>query len=171
MYGSIQSSPGWACSTEETYKIAGGMEPVARQRRVFKMLKCILSRGSSVSVVTRLRAGRLEFDSLSLLPCQDRLWVPPRLLSNRYRGVMRPGRGADHSPPSSADIKNACKSTSSLPYVFMAECLIKAQDAFRAWFLVSTEAILPLYLRYECVNWSEMDGSVGTLGTIRPFQP
>jgi hypothetical protein len=40
-----------------------------------------------------------------------RLWGPPNLLSNGYRGalspgVKRPGREADHSPPASAEVKN-----------------------------------------------------------------
>jgi len=39
------------------------------------------------------------------------LWGPPSLLSNGYRGPFpggkaRPGRDADHSPPSSAEVKN-----------------------------------------------------------------
>jgi hypothetical protein len=40
----------------------------------------------------------------------DRLWGPPSFLFNGYRGSFprgkaRPGRDADHSPPSSAEIK------------------------------------------------------------------
>jgi hypothetical protein len=43
-----------------------------------------------------------------LLPC--RLWGPPSLLCSGYRGPFpggkaRPGRDADHSPPSSAEVK------------------------------------------------------------------
>jgi hypothetical protein len=44
-------------------------------------------------------------------PCRpDRLWGPPNLLYNGYRelsfpGVKRPGREADHSPPTSAEVK------------------------------------------------------------------
>ena len=38
----------------------------------------------------------------------DRPWGPPSLLYNRYRvfsgGKVRPGRAADHSPPSSAAV-------------------------------------------------------------------
>ena len=38
----------------------------------------------------------------------DRPWGPPSLLYNGYRvfpgGKMRPGRAADHSPPSSASV-------------------------------------------------------------------
>jgi hypothetical protein len=42
-------------------------------------------------------------------------------------GVKRPGREADHSPPSSADVKNAWSYTSPPQYAFMAWCLAKAQ--------------------------------------------
>jgi hypothetical protein len=43
--------------------------------------------------------------------CPDRLWGPPSLLYNGYRGSFprgkaRPGRDADHSPQSSAEVKN-----------------------------------------------------------------
>jgi hypothetical protein len=38
----------------------------------------------------------------------DRPWGPPSLLYNGYRvipgGKVRPGRAADHSPPSSAEV-------------------------------------------------------------------
>jgi hypothetical protein len=47
---------------------------------------------------------------LSSPPCPDRLWGPPSLLINGYLGsfpgeVNRPGREADHSPPSSAVVR------------------------------------------------------------------
>jgi hypothetical protein len=40
-------------------------------------------------------------------------------------GVKRPRREADHSPPSSAEVKNAWSYTSTPPYVFMAWYLLK----------------------------------------------
>jgi hypothetical protein len=48
-------------------------------------------------------------------------WVPGAL----SLGVKRPGREADHSPPSSAEVKNAWSCTSTPQYVFMAWCLGK----------------------------------------------
>jgi hypothetical protein len=54
----------------------------------------------------------------------DRLWSPPNLLSNGYRGsftgVKRQGRAADHSPPTSIEVKKMWIYTSTLPYAFMA---------------------------------------------------
>jgi hypothetical protein len=41
-------------------------------------------------------------------------WVPGAL----SLGVKRPGREADHSPPSSAGVKNACSHTSTFPILF-----------------------------------------------------
>jgi hypothetical protein len=38
--------------------------------------------------------------------------------------VKRPGREADHSPPASAEFKKIWIYTSTLPYAFMAQCLI-----------------------------------------------
>jgi hypothetical protein len=35
------------------------------------------------------------------------------------------GLEADHSPPSSAEVKNVWSYTSTPPYVFMARCLIE----------------------------------------------
>jgi hypothetical protein len=39
--------------------------------------------------------------------------------------VKRLGHEADHSPPSSAEIKNSRRYTSIPPYVFMAWCIFK----------------------------------------------
>jgi hypothetical protein len=47
----------------------------------------------------------------------DWLWGPPNLLSNGYQ---RPGREADHSPPTSAEVKKIWIYTSIPPYAFMA---------------------------------------------------
>jgi hypothetical protein len=41
-----------------------------------------------------------------------------------FPGVMRPGREADHSPPTSAEVKKVWIYTSTPPYSFMAYCLI-----------------------------------------------
>jgi amino acid transporter len=42
-------------------------------------------------------------------PRPERLWGPPSLLRNGYQGlslgVKRPGRESNHSPPSSAEVK------------------------------------------------------------------
>jgi hypothetical protein len=53
-------------------------------------------------------------------------WVPWVL----FLGVKRPGREADHSPPSSAEVK-MCGCMPPLPqYAFMAWCLVKHRDNF-----------------------------------------
>jgi hypothetical protein len=45
-------------------------------------------------------------------------------------GVKRPGREAGHSPPYTAEVKNAWSYTSSPQYAFMAWCLVKRRDTF-----------------------------------------
>jgi hypothetical protein len=47
-------------------------------------------------------------------------WVPGVLSP----GVKRPWREADHSPPTSAEVKKMWIYTSTPPYAFMAQCLI-----------------------------------------------
>jgi hypothetical protein len=47
-------------------------------------------------------------------------WVPGALFS----GVKRPGREADHSAPTTAEVKKIWIYTSTPPYAFMALCLI-----------------------------------------------
>jgi hypothetical protein len=60
-------------------------------------------------------------------PCRpDRLCGSPNFLSNGYRGgalsqqIKRPGREADHSPPTSAEFKKIWIYISTPPYAFMA---------------------------------------------------
>jgi hypothetical protein len=53
-------------------------------------------------------------------------WVP-EILSP---WVQRPGREADHSPPFTAENKNACSSASVIPYVFMKWRSVKHEDNF-----------------------------------------
>jgi hypothetical protein len=86
--------------------------------------------------VTSLRTGRPGFDSrqgqglFSSPPCLSALrptqrpvqWIPGSLSPR----VKWPGRRADHSPPSSADVKNSRSYTSTPQYVIM--CLIKHRD-------------------------------------------
>jgi hypothetical protein len=74
-------------------------------------------RGSSVSIMTRLRAGRPVFrvpagagKEYFVLQRPDQLWDPLNLLSNGYRGalssgVKRPGREANRSPPTRTEVK------------------------------------------------------------------
>jgi hypothetical protein len=53
-----------------------------------------------------------------------RLWGPPSLLFNGYRGslpgVKRQGREADHSPPTSVEVKKMWIYTPTPPYAIMA---------------------------------------------------
>jgi hypothetical protein len=91
-----------------------------------------MSRDRSVSIATgywlddrgSIHGNGKRFISSPQRP--DRLWGPPRLLSNGYRGarssgVKWQGREADHSPPpTSAEVKNTWIYTSTPPYVFMA---------------------------------------------------
>jgi hypothetical protein len=53
-------------------------------------------------------------------------WVPDTLSPR----VKRPGRNYRHSPPSSAEFKNAWRFTSRPQQVFVAWCVVKHGDNF-----------------------------------------
>jgi hypothetical protein len=91
----------------------------------YHLVECLfLGRDSSVSIVTGY-----GLDSRDSIPCRgdfcssskraDRLWGPHSILYNRYNGcfpgVKRAGREADHSPPSSSEVKTGA-ATTSLPH-------------------------------------------------------
>jgi hypothetical protein len=82
----------------------------------------------SLSWITVPILGNFLFTTASrtaLEPTQPPIqWVPESL----SLGVKRPGREADHSPPSSAEVKNAWSYTSTPQHVFMAWCLVKHRD-------------------------------------------
>jgi hypothetical protein len=76
---------------------------------------------------TRRGLGIFIFTTASttaLGPTQPIQWVPGAL----SLGVKRLDREADHSPPSSAKVKNAWSYTSTPPYVFLVWCLVKHRD-------------------------------------------
>jgi hypothetical protein len=53
-------------------------------------------------------------------------------------GTKRPGREADHSPVSIAEVKNAWNYTSTTSHIFKARCLIKHRDNFTFTFAGET---------------------------------
>jgi len=64
----------------------------------------------------------------ALRPTQHPIhWVPGALSLGIKR---RPGREADLSLPSNAEVKNAWSYTSTPQYVFIAWCLVKHRDSF-----------------------------------------
>jgi hypothetical protein len=69
-----------------------------------------------------------------LIPC--RVFFPLRLLCDPpspiqwIPGALAPGHEPEHSPPFSAEIKNAWSYTSTPQYVFMAWCLVKHRDNY-----------------------------------------
>jgi len=66
-----------------------------------------------------------------LAPTQPPIqWVPGGLSLQ----VKRPGREADHSPPSSAEVNNACSYSSNPQNVFMTWRLVKHRDTLRFTF-------------------------------------
>jgi hypothetical protein len=79
----------------------------------------------------------------ALGPTQPPIRWLPRSLS---LGVKRPGREADNSPPSSAEIKTAWSYTSTPQYVFMAWCLVKHRDNFTFYLYL-------IYRGWEVVDW------------------
>jgi len=82
------------------------------------------TRDSSVSIVTRLRAGRPGFATVSR-PVLGPTQPPTKWLSGDPSvGVKQRRCEADHSPSFNAEVKNTWSYNSTSPYVFVAWCLI-----------------------------------------------
>jgi hypothetical protein len=84
----------------------------------------------------------------------DQFWGPPSLLFNGYRGfspgIKRPGREADHSPPTSANVKNTWIHTSTPPYAFKRSAyLVKHRDTFTFTFMMTSVVLLHSYQSYS----------------------
>jgi hypothetical protein len=91
---------------------------------------------SSVTIVSKLRVGRPGFDSrqgqgFSSLRHRLQTTSDAHLISYTMgTASSSPGREADHSPPSSAEVTNAWSYTFTPQYAFMARCLDKHRDNF-----------------------------------------
>jgi hypothetical protein len=79
--------------------------------------------------------------------------------------VRRPGREADHSPPSSAEVKNAWSYTSTPQYVFMTWCLVKHRDNFTFTFI-----LYYIILYYNTVLYYSKKQSPFTWLTTTPWR-
>jgi hypothetical protein len=87
-----------------------------KQFYILRYPPCVWSRDSSAGIATGFWLdGRGSFSGRGTIFSSpqraDRVWAPLSPLSNGYRefffpGVKRRGRKADHSPPSSSEIKN-----------------------------------------------------------------
>jgi len=83
-----------------------------------------------VAMLTRARP-------LGLLPSQINLFhiFPHSFVIINFNFILAhtrwSGREADHSPPSSAEVKNAWSCASTPPYMFMAWCLIRQRTPLR----------------------------------------
>jgi hypothetical protein len=102
---------------------------------------CERSRGSSVSIVTSLQAGRLGFDSRErqkVILSHHRFHTDSGAYTESYlvstvicfSRIKWPGREADHSSPSIAKVNSVWRCTSTSPYVYMAWYLVKHRDNF-----------------------------------------
>jgi hypothetical protein len=72
----------------------------------------------------------------------DWLWGPPSILDS-FPGGKAAGHEADHSPPCSAEVKNAWRYTSTPQYVFMSWCLVKHRDNFTFTWTSYLHVMLP----------------------------
>jgi len=116
-----------------------------------------MRRDSSVNIVVRVRGRRPEsilgrgWDFFSSLPRPGRLSGPPSLIQG-VPGVLSPGvkllgREDDHSPPSTAEAKNAW-SYASIPPIRLHGVVVKHRDSFTLYTL-----------------WVVLSGSTSSLGS------
>jgi hypothetical protein len=117
------------------FRVLTPCSPVEGQRNFGETHASIQSRDSAVDIATGCGLDDQGFgirvpmgQEVSLLHVFQTLGSiePPIewVLGALSQGVKRPGRGADHSPPTSAEIKKTWVYTSTPTYVFMGLYLI-----------------------------------------------
>jgi hypothetical protein len=84
-------------------------------------------------------------------PRPDQFWSPSTLLSNGnqgaiFLGVKQPAGEADHSPPSSSEVKNEWSYTSAPQYVFMASYSVKQRNLEKNEFFQCKKHVFPHYV-------------------------
>jgi hypothetical protein len=97
------------------------------------------SRGNSVSIENRLRAGRPGFND-GIFSLLHRILISLRANPASYPmgtggsspWVKQAGCEADHSSLPGAEVKNVRSYTSTPQYVFMEWCLVKPRDKYLA---------------------------------------
>jgi len=94
----------WIISTKNYHYDA----PMLLDGRINKIPVKFMGRDSSVGIATRYGLevrGSNPGGSEIFRIRPDRPWCPPRMGTGSFPGVKRTGRGVDHSPPSSAEVK------------------------------------------------------------------
>jgi len=134
---------------------------------IHEILKATLvsGRDRSVSIMNRLRAGPPAGTREGCFPLRHRVqsnsWAhqPSYEMgtSDLSPGVKRPSREANHSSPSTVEVKNAWSYNSTPQHVFMALCLIP--QWMRHGTSLSTVTTLPSYFTfYLYEHWVDMRG-------------
>jgi hypothetical protein len=116
------------------------------------------SRGSSVSIVTRLWAGRPGFNSRQglrfFLLANPASYPMDTGIGGSFPRVKRPGHEADHSPQSVPRLRMRGALLPLPKYVFMAWCLIKHRTTLQFIGLLFTTIIRAVESRR--MRWAGM---------------
>jgi hypothetical protein len=121
----------WGCSKTRTAGSSPDLHASVEMPRVLSV-----SRPMSSTEVLRIQCrsrNRTAYVRNILDSTQDKTeaLTSPFALGRRGlfpRCVKRTGHEAGHSPPTSDDVKNESRSTSTTPYFFMTWCLIRYMD-------------------------------------------
>jgi hypothetical protein len=109
----------------------------------------LIFRGSSVSIVTRLRTGRPGFNSRQGLGSEAHPVSYSMDAGALFPGLKRQELEADHFPPSTAAFKNSWNYIFTPPYVFIAWYTAKHTDNFTFLLSLAPQPTLDLGLLHK----------------------